>query len=179
MRVNRVPDAKNVDAAYLRLSEQLNACGTVTDLFRLASSDQFKADAARLTPEDLKSLRGVYHAKQTDLDGKVKLETFDGQIVQIVGVDWWHSDQYDLDGVSLHIRPEREPTRKYKALTSSAPVVTFINRLREIPTDKAPVRVLLALAPVTDPERAAKGQKRWTVKRLPMPTDTASDGSPF
>jgi hypothetical protein len=193
-RVIRVTDQPNdagaqpatkTDAWLLKptlatLSAALRANKTITDLFKLANDDEFKLSVARIGSEDVKSLRLVYKEMQTSLDGKVRLETFDGQVVNIVGIDWWHSDAYDNDGVSLHIRSEREPDTKVKALTSSAPVVTFCNRLRELPTESKPIRVMLSLQPVRDAERAARGQKIWSVKLMPPARGQGVDGSvPF
>jgi hypothetical protein len=172
-RVIRVTESKPSAPAWLtkptidNMSAALRATSTITDLFKLANDDEFKLSVARLTPDETKTLRTVYKEMQTSLDGKVKLESFDGQVVNIVGIDWWHSDTYDNDGVSLHIRSEREPDKKVKCLTSSAPVVTFANRLRDLPTEQKPLRVFLALAPVRDAERAAKGQKMWSIKAMP------------
>ena len=163
----------------VNLTDALRASTTVTDLYKLANDDTFKDAVASLKPEEVKTLRDAYKTFQTSLDGKVKLDTFDGQVINLVGIDWWHSDAYDADGVSLHIRTEREPEKLTKALTSSAPVVTFCNRLRELPSESKPLRVMLSLVPVRDPERAARGQKIWQVKQMP-PARGQSDGSvPF
>lgn len=186
IRVSDTPDAGKQSAAWLtkptlaNLSGALRATSTITDLFKLANDDEFKASVARLPSEEVKQLRTVYNEHRTDVDGKVKLESFDGQVVNIVGIDWWHSDAYDNDGVSLHIRTEREPDKKVKALTSSAPVVTFANRLRDVPSEAKPLRVMLTLVPVRDPERAARGQKIWQVKQMPPAREHGADGNvPF
>ena len=183
---NRVPENPNASPEWMskptlaNLQAALKATSTITDLFKLANDDTFKASVATLPPDSVKALRAVYHDHRTFVDGKVKLESFDGQVVNIVGIDWWHSDQYDADGVSLHIRSEREPEKKVKALTSSAPVVTFANRLRDVPTEAKPLRVMLSLVPVRDPERAARGQKIWSVKQMPPAREMGSDGNvPF
>lgn len=157
----------------------LNDQGTVTDLYRLAASDDFKRNAGNLSATDLKTLRATYHERMQALDGKVKLEMFDGQVLHIVSVDWWHSDTFDNDGVTLHFRPESDLSKRYKGLTSSAPIVRFANMLKDVPTEHSPVRVLIALEPVRDADRAKQGQKRWTIKRLPMPNEQDTGGSPF
>lgn len=168
-----------ITTPFSRLATQLRECSTVTDLFRLASSDEFKRDAGGLDANELKRLRDLYNDTRTNLDGKVKLDTFDGQVVNVINIEWWHSDGYDADGVTLTIRPEREPDKKYRALTSSMPVVQFANSLKEVPTEKAPVRVMLQLVPVTDRERAAKGHKKWQIKRLPNVQSRNDQGTPF
>jgi hypothetical protein len=162
------------------MSAALTASTTMTDLFKLANDDEFKLAVASLNEPDKKSLRATYQGLREKLDGKAKLDQFDGQVVNLVGIDWWHSDAYDNDGVSLHIRTESEPDKLYKALTSSAAVVTFCNRLRELPTDAKPLRVILAKIPVRDAERAARGQMQWSVKQMPPARGQASDGGvPF
>lgn len=186
IRVSDTPEAGKKPAAWLtnptlaNLSVALRGTSTITDLFKLANDDEFKASVARLAPEDVKTLRATYNDHRTNVDGKVKLESFDGQVVNIVGIDWWHSDAYDNDGVSLHIRTEREPDKKVKALTSSAPVVTFANRLRDVPSEAKPLRVMLTLVPVRDAERAARGQKIWQIKQMPPAREHGTDGNvPF
>jgi hypothetical protein len=152
----------------------------MTDLFKLANDDEFKTAVAGLSEPDKKALRATYQELRQQLEGKVKLEQFDGQVINVIGIGWWHSDAYDNDGVTLDIRTEREPEKPYRALTSSAAVVTFFNRLRELPTEKKPLRVVLALVPVRDPERAARGQKQWTVKQMPPARGQSADGNvPF
>lgn len=168
-----------ITTPYQRLATQLREQNTVTDLFKLAASDEFKLAASGLEPADLKRLRDLYNETRADLDGKVKLDTFDGQVVNIVNVEWWHSDGFDADGVTLTIRPEREPDKKYRALTSSMAVVQFANSLKEVPTEKAPVRVMLQLVPVTDTKRAAQGHKKWSIKRLAHVQTRNEQGTPF
>jgi hypothetical protein len=164
--------------ALASLVEHLKACETVTDLFKLANSDAFKSQAHALAADDLKTLRDEYRTMQTTLDGKVKLAAFDGQTLRIVNVEWWHSETWDNEGVTLHFRPESDPTHKYKALTSSVVIVRFCGKLADVPTEDAPIRVQIRLVPVRDPARAAKGQTIFSIKRLPMPELTPS-GSPF
>ena len=159
------------------LAAQLDGCATVTDLFKLASSDAFRAGALNLTESDHKSLRGVYQARYQALDGAIKMEQLNGQTVNVVGIDWWQSDYGD--GVTFHVHPEREPDKLYKARTSSAPCVNFAQRLRETPTEKEPVRALFQLVPVSDPQRAALGQMRWNIRRLPPLAARSEGGVPF
>ena len=163
------------------LTKRLDGMETVTDLFKLANSDEFKTAAHSLTPAELKALRDSYRDRQTRLDGKVKLDVFDGQVLQIIDLEYWHSDQYDNDGVTLKFHPETDLSKTYKALTSSAPIVRFANQFDTPPTAANPARVLVALKPVSDPERAAKGQKVWTIKRLSSPQHVGdgSEGLPF
>lgn len=161
------------------MTAALKAATTVTDLYKLAASEDFRLSVSALKADDQKALREVYKATQTDLDGKVRLDTFNGQVLLLVGVDWWHSDAFDNDGVTLHIRPERDPQRLAKALTSSAPVVRFCNGLREVPTEQKPVRILVQLVPVRDPERAKKGHTIWSVKPLPPARELSEGGAPF
>jgi hypothetical protein len=181
-----VADKTPTPSLYEQLVAQLRSQTNTTDLFRLATSDDFKGEAASLPPADLKGLRDVYNGLRTEMDGKVRLDTFDGQIVYIVGIDYWHSEnsfgrQTDgTNGVTLHIRPENSE-KEYRALTSSAPVLQFcetIGRGRP-PTTDEPVRVMLNLVPVTDAKRAREGQKKWQIKRLPMPQERNTDGAPF
>lgn len=167
------PTFANMDAA-------LRESSNMTDLFKLANDDEFKAAVATLSDSDKKSLRTTYGELRERLDGKVKLEQFDGQVVNLVGIDWWHSEAYDNDGVSLHIRTEREPEKLYKALTSSAAVVTFCNRLRDLPSDRKPLRIVLSKVPVRDPARAALGQMQWSIKQMPPARGQSADGGvPF
>jgi len=167
--------------AYQALVNDLRASATVTDLFKLASSDLFRAAAAALPPEEVKALREEYRSCQTALDGKVKLEQFDGQVLNLTGVEWWHSETFDNDGVTLRFWPEHDSAHSFKALTSSAPIVRFCNRFGAegaLPTPQKPARVIVQLQPVKDAERARQGQKIWTIKALPTPTATPG-GSPF
>lgn len=170
------PSLANMNAA-------LKASATVTDLFKLAASEDFKLSVSALKPDEQKVLRATYKEVQTALDGKVRLDTYDGQVVLIVGADWWHSDQYDADGVTLHIRAEREPDKLVKVLTSSAPVVRFAkrfaNQLREVPSEAHPVRAFVQLVPVRDPARAKLGHKIWSIKSLPPARQASEGGVPF
>jgi hypothetical protein len=161
------------------LTRALTSQTTMTELFKLANDDDFKAAVATLSDANVKALRASYNDMRTRLDGKVKLETYDGQVVNLVGIDWWHSDSYDNDGVSLHLRSEREPDKKVKCMTSSAPVVTFCNRLRDLPSEQKPLRIVMSLVPVRDPERAAKGQKIWQVKQMPPARGQTDSNVPF
>ena len=168
---------------YETLKGQLRACKTVTDLFKLANSDDFKASAAKLNPNELRELRAEYRSMQTSLDGKVKLDMFDGQIVHIADIDYWKTDRFvdeargqTGDGVTLTIYPENDPDKRYRALTSSAIIVRFAANVDVPPTRENPIRALLTLVPVKDPERAAKGQKMWKIKRL-APAHKPGDGS--
>lgn len=176
--------AEATKPTYKSLSEHLKACQTVTDLFKLANSDAFRDASHALSAADLDTLREDYRAMQIQLDGRVKLDQFDGQIIQIVGVEWWHSDTYDQgatggDGVTIFFRQENAPApKRYKAATSSAPIVRFCNRFANVvPSEQSPTRVQIKLIPVSDPERAAKGQRIWTIKMLPTPQ--AAGPSPF
>ena len=159
------------------LAKQLEGCKSVTDLFKLASSDDFKSAAQALNPGDVKQLRAVYHARQQELDGQVKMADLDGQTVNIVGIEWWQSDYGD--GVTLKFRTESEPDKLYKTRTSSAPVVTFTTRIREVPSEAEPVRAFFQQVPVSDAKRAAEGQKKWTVRRLPPVVKNMTGGAPF
>lgn len=159
------------------LAEQLQACTTVTELFKLASSDPFRAGASTLNEGDTKTLRGVYHAQQQQLDGQIKMAEIDGQTVNIVSVEWWSSDLGE--GVTFKLHTDREPERTYKVRTSSAAVLRFAQRLRETPTEKEPVRALFQLVAVSDPKRAKEGQQRWDVRRLPPAAKPGTGGVPF
>jgi hypothetical protein len=170
----------SVTPTLATLTGALQTSSTMTDLFKLANDDVFKDAVATLPESDKKVLRATYHDMREKLDGKAKLDAFDGQVVNLVGIDWWHSDTYDNDGVSLHIRVERDPEKLYKSLTSSAAIVTFCNRLRELPTERKPLRVVINKIPVRDPERAARGQTQWQIKQMPPARGQSSDGNvPF
>lgn len=185
----KLPDAFPdwvLNPSLASLTAALRAAPNMGELFKLANDDEFKTAVATLTPDAVKTLRGTYKEMQGNLDGKVRLDQFDGQIVNVVGIDWWHSDRFTDesrgqtgDGVSLHIRTEREPDKLVKAMTSSAPIVNFCNRLRIPPTEASPLRVFLSLVPVRDPERAAKGQQMWSIKTMPKPHATGVDNVPF
>ena len=159
------------------MKADLLACKTITDLFKLASSDEFKARVSSLDATGVKQLRAVYHDQQAQLDGQVKMDDLDGQTINIVGLEWWQSDYGD--GVTIHFHTEREPEKKYKTRTSSAPVVTFSTRIREVPTEKEPVRAFFQKVPVSDAKRAAEGQKKWQVRRLPPLAKGMEGGAPF
>lgn len=177
----------SVTPTLATLSDALRATTTITELFKLGSDDVFRDAVATLKAADQTSLRAVYNEMRTNLDGKVRLDQFDGQVVNIVGIDWWHSDRFTDesrgqtgDGVSLHLRTEREPDKTVKTMTSSAPIVNFCNRIRVPPTVDRPLRVFLQLVPVRDPERAAKGQKMWSIKQMPAVRVPGADGNvPF
>ncbi len=153
---------------------------TVTELFKLANSDDFKQAAHTLSPDDLKTLRNVYRACQAELDGKVKLADFVGQRLSVFDIGFWHSGAWDNDGVTLRFTVEGS-TMKYKALTSSAPVVRWASNLDTSPTPEAPVRIELSSRPVSDEKRAAQGQRIFSIRRLPAltPRTDGSEGSPF
>src|SRR5215471_1557660 len=169
----RVATSERFEGLAQALREQTN----VSDLFKLAGSDDFKLDAQKLTPPEIKELRSLYHTLQTQLDGKVKLEMFDGQVLLITDIQWWHSDDWDNDGVTIRFHPERDAEKTYKSLTSSARIVGFCGKLRDVPSEQDPVRVVVNLQPVRDKERAAQGQKQWDIRQLPMPRKhTNTDG---
>lgn len=177
-RVAEKPAEPNL---YDTLVGELRQQANITDLFRTASSEDFKVMSARLDTTDLKRLRDEYNSLRTALDGKVRLDTFDGIVVNVVGLEWWHSDGFDADGVTMHLRTETEPDKRYKVLTSSAPVVQFANSFKAdaLPSDQHPARVIFALVPVNDRARAAIGHKKWSVKRLSTPQTRTTDGTPF
>jgi hypothetical protein len=190
-----VPESKKLPDAFPAwaletnldtMSAALKASPSLTELFKLANDDEFKSAVYTLSAKDQTALRATYQEMRTRLDDKVKLESFDGQIVNIVGIDWWHSDRFTDeskgqtgDGVSLHLRTERDPETTVKAMTSSAPIVNFCNRLRLPPSVDRPLRVYLNLVPVRDPERAARGQKMWSIKQMPTPRSQSADNVPF
>lgn len=181
---------------YKSLNAQLQGCATISDLQKLATSDDYGLAARQLPADELEQLRDDYRERLKALDGRVRLDVFNGRIVRLVNVEWWHSDTYakpsseggtDGEGVTLFIQPEADfehdgvkygAGKRYKASTSSAPIVRFCNRYANaVPSDAAPARVQLQQVPVSDPQRAAAGQKRWDIKQLPMPT--SGGGSPF
>lgn len=164
---------------YNKLADEVGAQETVTDLFKLANSDGFKAQATQLSPDDLKALRQLYRERMKDLDGKVRLQDFVGQTLNLTDVEFWHSDTWNNDGVTLRFHLD-DSSRAYKALTSSASVVRFASGLDPLPSKDNPVRVLLDARPVSDEKRAAQGQKVFRIKRLAAPTRaTGEDGAPF
>jgi hypothetical protein len=157
------------------LIADLRATDNASDLFKLATSADFLAEVNVLNDADKASLRVFYTERQSILDNKVKLETFDGQTVLLVGVEAWVSDYGD--GVTLHIQPMNS-TKVFKALSSSAAIVRFVRRLNPLPSEEEPYRIALAKVPVSNPEDAARGYKRWTIKMLPM-AETRVSGAPF
>lgn len=167
------------------MSKALEASPTLAELFKLANDPAFKDAVAGLSESDVKTLRTVYQARRDVLDVKVPLETFDGQVIRIVAIDWWHSDRFvdetkgqTGDGVTLHVR--QTPDKLVKCLTSSAPVLRFCNRLQELPSESKPVRAFVELIPVRDPARAARGQKMWSIKQMPPERTVSRDGNvPF
>ena len=159
------------------LSSSLTACTNMADLFKLASSDGFKEDAASLSPADVVTLRGVYNARKELLDNQVQIATLDGVIINIVGVDWWNSD-YGA-GVTFTFHPESDPGKTLRTRTSARSIVRFSTRWRENPTEQNPVRAVFELVPVSDPERAKLGQKVWNAHRLPPVTRSSDGGVPF
>lgn len=183
-RVTEQPTPRRTDGTYDTLVGQLRASENITDLFKLATSDDFKNAAAALSPDALKRLRDEYNTIRTQMDGKVRLDTFEGQIVYLVGLDWWHSDKSfgrdtdGTDGITFHIKPENSD-RVYRALTSAAALVSWANNLREPPTEKEPMRVQFSKVPVSDPKRRAEGQTKWQIKRLNMPHQRNIEGAPF
>lgn len=155
------------------------------ELFKLANDPEFQAAVAILSEPDKKALRAVFSERRDALDVKVKLDTFDGQVINLVGIDWWHSDRFvdeskgqTGDGVTLHVR--QDDGKIVKCLTSSSPVVRFCNRLRDLPSEHKPMRVFVELVPVRDPARAARGQMMWSIKPMPaVRVSTNTDGAPF
>ena len=169
---------------FSSLMTALDAQTDMTAIFKLAVSDEFKVEASQLPPAELAALRDHYNARRAVLDNKVRLDTFNGQIVYVVGVETWHSDKSfsgNGDGVTLHVRREADMPKLYKCLTSSLPTVQFVKSLSgTLPTEDAPVRAIFTLVPVSDAKRAADGQKKWSVKRLPTPNARTTDaGTPF
>lgn len=160
---------------YDGLIADLRACTTVTDLFKLANSTEFQYDVSLLGDADRNRLRAFYVERQSVLDNRAKLDEFDNQTVLLVDVEAWNSEYGD--GVTLHITPENSD-KVFKALSSSAAIVRFCQRLNPLPTKQHPYRIHLAKVPVSNPTDAAKGFKRWTIKMLPT-SDTRSSGAPF
>lgn len=167
------------DSKYQALASAIANQSTVTDLFRMVNSDEFKDAAHGLLADDLGSLRTIYRERMKELDGKVRLQDYAGNNLNVVDVEYWHSSQFDNDGVTLRFHLD-DSSRTYKALTSSAPVVRAFSNLDELPSDAHPMRIYLDMKPVRDEKRAAQGQKIFTVKRLPTGTrGDGSDGAPF
>lgn len=158
------------------LIADLRACDSVTELFKLANSEEFQNDVSLLGDAEKTKLRAFYTERQSVLDNKVKLDEFDNKTVLLVDVEAWVSEYGD--GVTLHITPENSD-KVYKALSSSAAIVRFCKRLNPLPTHEAPYRIHLAKVPVSNPTDAAKGFKRWTIKMLPMSDSARSSGAPF
>lgn len=164
------------------LTDHLKSQSTVSDLFRLASSDAFKEAVYALPPADQDTLRQTYRECQISLDGKVKLDEYDDQILRVIEVFYWQTDRFldknpSGEGVTIAYHPESDLKLRRKSLTSSAPVVRFFNNLREQPSEEAPIRVHVKLVPVRDPKRAAEGQRIWSIRRLPMAGQAVA--SPF
>jgi hypothetical protein len=174
-----------VTPTLANMREALIEAPSLSELFKLANDPDFQSAVATLNDADKASLRGLYSERRDALDVKVKLETFDGQVINVVGIDWWHSDRFvdeskgqTGDGVTLHVRTA--PDKLVKVLTSSSPVVRFCNRLRDLPSEAKPVRVFVELVPVRDPARAARGQMMWSIKQMPPERKPTTDGNvPF
>lgn len=170
---------------YDVLAGKLTECADNASLFKLAGHADFKAAASTLAPADLRRLRELYAARKNDLDGRAKLEEFDGQVINIVDIGFWHTDKFDNNdgnGVTLTFIPELEPSRIVKSMTSSSIVYRFATNVCTPipPTATDSVRAHISLIPVRDPERAAKGQKQWQFRLLPTPTRNNGElGSPF
>jgi hypothetical protein len=189
-----VPESKKLPDAFPAwavtptleaMTQALREPTAFAELFKLANDPEFQSAVATLSDADKKTLRGVFAERRDALDVKVKLDTFDGMVINLVGIDWWHSDRYvdeskgqTGDGVTLHVR--QDDGKIVKALTSSSPVVRFCNRLRELPSENKPMRVFLELVPVRDPTRAARGQMMWSIKAMPPArASNNTDGAPF
>lgn len=163
---------------YDGLVADLNACDNVSELFKLANSEEFRNDISLLGDSEQAKLREVYVARNALLDNRVKLEEFDGQTVMLVDVESLGNTDYG-ETVKLHIKPENSEV-VYKAISSSAAIVRFTQRLKPLPTPQAPYRIHLAKVPVSNPVDAAKGFRRWTVKMLPYNTNAPrTTGAPF
>lgn len=175
----KATDQPTAMSRYAQLAHAVGTQETVTDLFRMANSDEFKAATRSLSDADLKALRQIYRERMRELDGKIKLSDYVGQVLNVTDVDFWHSQQWGNDGVTIRFHLDNS-SQMFKGLTSSAPVVRFFNDLDEMPTNAVPMRILLDQRPVRDAERAAAGQKVFTIKRMPTPTrGDGSDGAPF
>lgn len=172
---------------YSTMAKLLTDCSDTGDLFKLASSDDFRAASTTLQPAELKQLRELYRSRKDDLDGKTRLNEFDGQIINITDVQFWHTDKF-LDknpsgnGVTLSYYPENEPERKCRSMTSSSIVYRFATSICSPmpPTRSEPARAHIELVPVKDAKRAAEGQKQWQFRLLPtLARDNGLEGSPF
>lgn len=167
------------------LADALTNCADTAALFKLASAPDFGEAAKSLDAVDLKRLRELYKQRKADLDGKTRLDVFDGEIINVVDIQFWHTDKYqnnDGKGVTLTYFPESEPTRRCRSMTTSSIVYRFATSAcnPRPPTPSDPCRVMIDLVPVKDAERAAKGQKQWQFRILPTPTrDNGEEGSPF
>lgn len=170
---------------YDVLASFLSGCTDTGALFKVAGSPDFRAASATLAPAELKRLRELYVTRKNDLDGRTKLDEFDGQIISITDILFWHTDKYENNGgngVTLTYTPESDPTRLCRSMTSSSLVYRFATSACDPapPTASDPVRVLIQLVPVRDPERAAKGQRQWQFRLMPTLTrDNGLEGSPF
>lgn len=179
-----IAPAKRYDA----MAKLLGDCNDTSDLFKLASSDDFRAASTTLPPAELAKLRALYVARKNDLDGKTKLDNFDGQVIVIQDIRFWHTDKtfgnpdFDGNGVTLTFIAETDPTHVHRSVTSSKLVYRFAtDACNPLPPSPAsPVRVHIQLVPVRDAKRAAEGQKQWQFRLLPTATrDNGADGSPF
>lgn len=173
---------------YDALATLLSQCDDTSLLFKIAATPDFKAAASTLPPAELKKLRELYVSRKDDLDGKTKLENFDGQIINITDIRFWHTDKtfgnpnFDGNGVTLTYSPESDPRRVCRSMTSSSIVYRFATKActPTPPTLSNPVRAHIELVPVKDEKRAAEGQKQWQFRLMPTLTrDNGEAGSPF
>lgn len=186
-----MPTTKRESDTFESLSAALQACEDTAALFKLANTDAFGNAAHQLAPDQLKTLRELYRRRKVDLDGKLKLEAFNGQIIRIVGCNFWHSDRFTKinpnatgDGVTLTYHPESQLERTCRSLTTSPVIFRFMRQQTsdgaKMPHEDRPIRALPELVPVRDAKRAAAGQRIWSIQRLPMPDEAdGSENSPF
>lgn len=172
-------------AQFETLADTLRRCEDSGALFKAARGDDFVTAALTMTIEDRKALRDLYAQLKVDVDGKLRLETFDKQIIRIVGVRFWHTDKTfgktdaTGEGVTLTYHPETDPQRTCRSLTSSSVVYRFARRQTDDgkaqPSEDDPIRAYIELVAVKDAARAAEGQRVWTIQRLPMPGASDTD----
>lgn len=176
--------AKRYDTLVTALSE----CADTTALFKLANHADFRAAAHTLSAAELKKLRELYVSRKNDLDGRTRLDEFDGQTIRITDIMFWRTDKtfgnpnFSGEGVTLTYSPETDLTRVCRSMTSSATVYRFATAACNPtpPTRTDPVRAHIELVPVKDLKRAAEGQKQWQFRLLPSATrDNGEEGSPF
>jgi hypothetical protein len=160
--------------AFQLLVALLDKQKTNAEMRAVAIGPVFQKSVSTLTSVDVKQLQEIYAKRRDQLRGKLKMEQLDGVSVSVDDVDFWHSEQFGNDGVT--IKGKLPDGQRFQAMTGSAPVVRFYQKHWK---PGVLLSVLHTKAEHPNEEQRAKGFTLWKVKNLPIGVTSQFVDIPF